>query len=86
MIYKDFGCRVRGIPHDLVIKHESERVKWERCTLCGKKFRWNKRNKRIDNVEYLKAHVRNFAQRWGATKRVYHKVYKPETCKIKISI
>lgn len=65
------------------IIHETKSVKWEVCQICNKKFRWNKRNKgRVENNAYLKAHVRNFAQRFGATKRVYHKVYKPELTKI----
>ena len=74
----DYGCRY-GAPHDLFIVHEAKAEKWERCRLCNKPFRWNKRNKgRVHNQEYLKAHIRNFAQRWGATKRIYNKVYFPE--------
>lgn len=80
----DLGCR-HGQPHDLEITHETKTVKWEVCKICNKKFRWNKGYKgRVKNTEYLKAHVRNFAQRGGATKRVYHKVYKPELTKIVI--
>ena len=84
MIYTaDLGCRYRNIPHDLEILHETKTTKWERCLLCNKKFRWTKGHKgRVDNQEYLKAHIRNFAQRFGATKRIYHKIYQPEKCKI----
>jgi len=79
----DLGCRTRGIPHDLNILHETKAAKYEICQICNKKFRWNKRTKgRVHNVLYLKAHVRNFAQKFGATKRIYNKVYKPETTKI----
>lgn len=85
MIYgRNLGCRF-GQPHDLKVIHENPQVKWEVCQICNKKYRWNKGYKgRIQNTEYLKAHVRNFAQRFGATKRIYHKVYKPETCTIQI--
>ena len=81
----DLGCRYRGIPHEMMIVHENPQVKWERCMICGKRYRFNKGYKgRVDNNEYLKVHVRNFAQKFGATKRVYNKVYRPETCTITI--
>lgn len=81
----DLGCRTRGIPHEMRVIHETPRVKWEVCQLCNKKFRWNKGYKqRLKNAEYLKAHVRNFAQKFGATKRIYNKVYRPEKCVIMI--
>jgi len=79
---QDLGCRYRNIPHDLQIIHENKKVKVERCKICNKRFRWNKSNRRINNKEYLEAHVRNFAQKFGATKRIYYKIYKPEKTKI----
>ena len=85
MIYKDFGCRHRGIPHDLEILHQNPQRKIEVCKICNKKFRWNVGYKgRIDNNNYLKVHVRHFAQKWGATRRVYMRVYHPSKCIIKI--
>ena len=79
-----YGCKY-GLPHDLMIIHENPQVKHEVCTICNKKFRWNKGYRgRVNNVEYLKAHARNYAQRFGATKRVYHQIYKPETMTISI--
>lgn len=81
----DLGCKWRGIPHDLLIVHDSRRVKVEACTICNRKYRWYKGPRgRVQNTEYLKAHVRNFAQRFGATKRIYKKIYQPEECKIRI--
>lgn len=79
-----FGCRF-GLPHDMKLVHETKHAKWEVCQRCGMRKRWNKGHKgRVDNVEYLKVHVRNFAQKSGATKRIYHKLYKPEKTIIKI--
>ena len=53
--------------------------------ICGKTFRWNKGYRgRIANIEYLKAHLRNFAQKFGATARIYNKIYKPEKTTIVI--
>lgn len=81
----DLGCRYRGVPHDMRVIHENPQVKWETCQICNKKFRWNKGYKqRIQNQEYLKAHVRNYAQKWGATKAVYNRIYRPDSCVIKI--
>lgn len=80
----DLGCKY-GMPHDLKIVHESTKIKVEVCQICNERFRWKKLLKgQIDNQEYLKAHARNFAQKFGRTKRIYHKVYKPEKTKIVI--
>jgi len=79
-----FGCRF-GQPHDLQRIGENPQQIWEKCQICGQTFHWNKGYKgRIDNTEYLKAHVRQFAQDFGATKRVYMKLYKPEKTTILI--
>ena len=81
----DLGCKYRGIPHDLHIIHQNDRVKVEVCQICYRKFRWNKGYRgRVNNVDYLKAHVRQFCQRNGVTKRIFHKIYKPESLLIKI--
>ena len=74
----DLGCR-HGQPHDMVFIFENPRVKWERCRICHHSFRWRKGYKgKVDNVAYLKAHVRQFAQRTGPTRRIYHKLYRPK--------
>lgn len=75
----DLGCRYRGIPHDMRIVHENPHAKYEVCQICNRKFRWVKGYKgRVNNVEYLKAHVRNYAQKFGATKRIYYKLYRSD--------
>jgi len=82
---RDLGCRFSGQPHNIVVIHENKFATWEKCTICGKRFKWNKGYKgRIKNEEYLKAHVREFAQNRGATKRVYNKLYNIERTIIKI--
>lgn len=78
------GCRF-GQPHNMMLIKDGKNAKWERCVICNKKFRWNKGYKqRVHNTEYLKAHVRNYAQRTGPTKGVYNRIYKPQNCVIKI--
>lgn len=74
----DFGCRF-GEPHDMRRVHEGKQVIVERCARCMKTFRWGKGFKgRIANAEYLRAHIRAFAQRFGATKRIFNKLYEPQ--------
>ena len=81
----NLGCRYRGIPHDLHIIFQNMKIKIEVCHICNKKFRFNKGYRgRVDNAEYLKAHLRQYAQRGGLTKRVYHKIYSPSELTIKI--
>lgn len=81
---RDLGCRF-GQPHDFKIIHETPHVKWEQCTICRLRKRYNKGYRgRVNNTEYLKDHVRNFAQRGGATKGIYNKVYQRENCIITI--
>lgn len=68
-----------GLSHELKIIYENPQIKWEVCIRCNKKFRWNKGYKgRIKNIEYLKVHIRSFCQKFGATKRIYNKIYYPE--------
>lgn len=81
----DLGCRYRDIPHDFVVLFENPQKKIERCKLCNKTKRYNKGYKqRSDNIRYLKDHLRNFAQPWGTTRRVYLKIYHPEQLTIKL--
>lgn len=76
------GCRF-GLPHDMRIIHENAHAKWEVCQICGKRYRFNKNAKgRTDNRKYLELHVRNFAQKNGATKRIYNRIYNPSKCTI----
>ena len=71
------GCRF-GQPHDFEKLNETPQQTVERCQICGITKRWNKGYKgRIENAEYLKAHVRQFAQGFGSTKRVFMKLYHP---------
>lgn len=79
-----FGCRW-GMPHDFITVKDTKTFKIERCKLCGIRKKYNKGyHMRINNVEYLKDHVRNYAQESGSTKRVFAKLYKPSKCVITI--
>lgn len=79
-----FGCRW-GQPHDFRQVVDTKAYKIERCHICGARKKWNKGyHLRIDNNAYVKAHVRNYAQPGGTTKRVYAKMYTPEKLVIHI--
>lgn len=81
----DLGCRFKGVPHEMTLIHENPQIKVERCQLCNQSFRWRKGYKqRIDNKEYVKAHLRSFAQKFGATKRVYKRLYSRDETIIRI--
>ena len=78
------GCRF-GVPHQFEIIKDIKSAKWEKCMICGERKRWGKGNKgRVDNSEYLKAHVREFAQPNGPTKRVFMKLHHPDKCIINL--
>lgn len=75
-----YGCKY-GLPHDLAGVHETVSVKVEVCLICNRKFRWHKGFRgRVNNVKYLEAHARNYAQPNGKTRRLYNKIYQPEKC------
>lgn len=77
-----YGCRF-GQPHNMTQVHDDKHLKIERCMICNKLFRWKKGYKgRIYNVAYLQAHVRQYAQKFGSTKRVYHRIHNPDKMKI----
>jgi len=81
---RNLGC-MYGAPHNMRYLADTKMAKWEKCIFCGRIFRWTKGLKgRVDNAEYLKAHVRQFAQRNGATRMIYHKLYRLNEMTIKI--
>ncbi len=83
---REFECRF-DLPHDLKKLGETSSQIWERCKTCRKTFRWNKGFKgRVKNEEYLKEHIRHFAQDSGPTKRIFYKLYRPEKAVIHINL
>lgn len=78
------GCRF-GTAHQFHTIKDTVKAKWEKCVICGERKVWVKGNKfRIDNNGYLKAHVREYAQPNGSTRRVFMKIHHPEKCVIKL--
>lgn len=79
--------------HDYVTRElngqllDFKNCKWEVCAICGDKVKWKKDTKgRVDNTEYLKAHLRNFCQPWGRTRKDFIRIYHPQMSKIKLCL
>jgi hypothetical protein len=78
-----YGCK-GSLPHQYETKIASDgtvcdfqNVLYETCVICGDEVKWNK-NKytgRLDSKEYLQAHIREFAQPYGRTGKVYEMLY-----------
>jgi hypothetical protein len=79
-----FNCR-NGLPHSYETMTDPETGEfcdfktqvWEICVLCGDKVKWNKNpyTGRINNKGYLEAHIREFAQPYGRTGKVFEMLY-----------
>lgn len=61
--------------HDLTCVHEDRKAKVEMCIYCGHREIFRKVDGKTDNVRYLKMHVRNFAQPYGATRKVFGEIW-----------
>lgn len=75
---KNYGC-LGGLPHDYKPLEEYAEAKKELCSICGHKVTWKKdKQGRVDNVKYLEAHARNFAQPTGPTAEIYYACWHPD--------
>lgn len=73
------------MPHTPQTLADTSRYKVERCGRCGERKNWLKGTRgRVNTIEYYRFHIRNFCQRYGATKRVHRKVYRPHELVIRI--
>ena len=64
-----------GHLHTFQVLSSTAEEQVERCTECGEKKRYRQINGRSDNNQYLKDHIRDFAQPGGATNAVFQKYY-----------
>lgn len=70
--------------HNYKIIRESGDAQIEVCIECKKKIKTRKdKNGRIDNKAYLKEHVRDTAQPFGSTAKVFRRAYPEQWEKIK---
>lgn len=69
------GCEY----HEFEVLRDTEEVQVERCKRCPHRVTYNKTaDGQIDNVRYLKDHLRDFCQSTGPTSSVFLSVYGPE--------
>lgn len=61
--------------HNFTSIHSDKNVQVERCKQCGYQKKYNKVEGRVNNVEYLKDHVRDFAQPTGPTAHIFKQFY-----------
>lgn len=76
-----YDCK-NGLPCDLrVMMDKNDQpldfsdCKYEQCICCGRKVKFKKYNKKVDWIEYLDAHPRDFCQRFGRYKKLYAQLY-----------
>jgi hypothetical protein len=79
-----YGCK-GDMPHKFEVYAEDERVIAEQCNRCGMKKTYNKAEKgRVETKEYVKDHIRDFAQPNGRTGKLFEQLYgKPKDIKKK---
>jgi len=66
--------------HNFTVIHSDQHTQVEVCKDCGFKKQYKKIDNRINNQEYLKDHVRDFAQPTGPTAKIFERYYgKPKT-------
>jgi hypothetical protein len=70
-----FNCKGRDYcQFKAVLVNDEAQV--EVCTKCGRKVIYNKdETGRMDNTQYLKDHIRDFCQPFGATREEYIHIY-----------
>lgn len=61
--------------HDFQRISGDETGQVEVCKLCGERKVYKVVNGQIDNVQYLKDHARDFAQREGRTAKIFQRFY-----------
>ena len=80
MSYESSKCSVnKYCGFDVVADYPDAVI--ERCRYCNRRVIYNVVGGRIDNQKYLRDHVRDFCQPYGATDSVYREIYGSETLK-----
>jgi hypothetical protein len=73
-----FDCKDNQ-PHSYQLLFDGLDIQVEQCDICNKKIRFNKDKRgRVDNKQYLEAHIRELCQPHGRTAKIYYRIYHPE--------
>ncbi len=61
--------------HDPIRFREESDAIIEGCKICNKKLIYYKRDGKINEAEYYNDHIRDFAQPYGSTKKIFERIY-----------
>lgn len=61
--------------HDPIRFREETDAVIEGCKLCNKKLIYYKRDGKINEAEYYYDHIRDFAQPYGSTAKIFDRIY-----------
>lgn len=61
--------------HDPIQFHDYPDAVVEGCKICNKKLIYIKKNGKINEAEYYLDHLRDFAQPYGITAKIFHRTY-----------
>ena len=61
--------------HDCIQFHDYPDAVVEGCQLCNKKLIYYKRDGKINETEYRNDHIRDFAQPYGSTAKIFYRIY-----------
>jgi hypothetical protein len=61
--------------HDPIRFHDYPDAVVEGCKLCNRKLIYNKHDGRINEAEYYNDHIRDFAQPYGSTRKIFERIY-----------
>ncbi len=68
-------CLKRHEHHDCMRLYETSEVIKEWCRLCKRNLVYYKRNGKINEASYRNDHIRDFAQPYGPTAKIFYRVY-----------
>lgn len=61
--------------HKFLVLLSNSEAQVERCELCGHKEIYRKLEGTVDNKKYLKDHIRDTAQPFGSTAKIFEEIY-----------
>ena len=73
--HKSPKCLKKFEYHDPIRLWENLEAIKEWCRLCGVNLVYYKRDGKTDNKEYYNDHIRDFAQPYGSTAKVFYRIY-----------
>lgn len=73
--FEEGVCKTNALWCDFKPLLDNEDVVKEVCRFCNKYMYYNKVDGRIDNKRYFRAHIRDFCQPYGVTRKIFIDLY-----------